>query len=435
MFERLKAMLVKEFIQVLRDPKMRIIIFLIPVFQTIVFGYAVNTDVKDIKTAVYDLDNSPESRDLIARFAGSGYFRIVEYVYGDKRVEELIDKGTVKAVLRMNRGFGAELGAGRVAPLQILLDGTDSNTAGIVLTYAGMIAASYNDRIRLDQAARAFGPSFRVGGVEMESRAWFNENLESRNFYVPAVIANIVFIITMLLSSMAVVREKEIGTMEQIIVTPIRRSEFILGKTVPFILIGFIDVALITLVAAFWFDVPIRGSIPLLFGATALFLMSSLGIRTPDIHHQQDPAAGHDERILLHLPGHAPFRVRLPHRKHAGSRVQWLTFLNPLRYYLVIIRGIFLKGVGFGILWQQFLALLLLGTSDPQLCREPLQEDPLARLFTPPPVYSLDREGLFMFNQAGLTGLGNRQREVFPKELGAVAQNFLQQAVRAEEYT
>jgi ABC-2 type transport system permease protein len=362
MFERLKSMLVKEFIQVLRDPKMRIIIFILPVFQTIVFGYAVNTDVKDIKTAVYDLDNSPESRDLTARFAGSGYFRIVEYVYSDKRVEELIDKGTVKAVLRMNRGFGAELGAGRVAPLQILLDGTDSNTAGIVLTYAGKIATSYNDRIRLDQAARTFGPAFRVGGVEMESRAWFNENLESRNFYVPAVIANIVFIITMLLSSMAVVREKEIGTMEQIIVTPIRRSEFILGKTVPFILIGFIDVALITLVAAFWFDVPIRGSISLLFGATALFLMSSLGfgllISTISRTQQQAMMSAFFFIFPAMLLSGFAFPI-----ENMPDPVQWLTFLNPLRYYLVIIRGIFLKGIGFGILWHQFLALLLLGTT------------------------------------------------------------------------
>jgi ABC-2 type transport system permease protein len=361
MFERLKSMLIKEFIQVLRDPKMRFIIFVIPVFQTVVFGYAVNTDVRDIKTAVYDLDNSPESRDLTARFAGSGYFQIAEHVYRDKRVEELIDQGIVKAILRMNRGFGAELGAGRVAPLQIILDGTDSNTAGIVLNYAGKIAADFNEKIRLNQAERAFGSSYRIGGVEMESRTWFNENLESRNFYVPAVIANIVFIITMLLSSMAVVREKEIGTMEQVIVTPIRRSEFILGKTVPFILIGFIDVALITLVAAFWFDVPIRGSIPLLFGATALFLMSSLGfgllISTVSRTQQQAMMSAFFFIFPAMLLSGFAFPI-----ENMPDPVQWLTFLNPLRYYLVIIRGIFLKGVGLGILWEQFFALFLLGT-------------------------------------------------------------------------
>jgi ABC-2 type transport system permease protein len=360
MFERLKAMLVKEFIQVLRDPRMRFIIFIIPIFQTVVFGYAVNTDVKDVKTAVYDLDNSPESRDLTARFAGSGYFRIVEYINREQRVGELMDRGRIKAILRMNKGFGEALRSGGEAPLQMILDGTDSNTAGIALNYAGRIAARYNDRVRMEQAARTFGPAYRVGGVETESRSWFNENLESRNFYVPAVIANIVFIITMLLSSMAIVREKEIGTMEQIIVTPIRRSEFILGKTVPFILIGFIDVALITLVAAFWFQVPIRGSIPLLFGATALFLMSSLGIGLLISTISKTQQQAMMSAFFFIFPAMLLSGFAFP-IENMPETVQWLTLLNPLRYYLVIIRGIFLKGIGIGILWQQFLALFALG--------------------------------------------------------------------------
>ncbi len=360
MFERLKSMLIKEFIQVFRDPPMRFILFVVPMFQTVVFGYAVNTDVRDIRTAVYDLDNSPESRDLAARFAGSGYFRIIEYVNGEARVRELIDRSRVKAVLRMNRGFGEALAAGRDAPLQIILDGSDSNTAGIVLNYAGRIAAGYNDGVRAEQAARAFGGGVRVGGVELRSRAWFNENLESRNFYVPAVIASIVFIITMLLSSMAVVRETEIGTMEQIIVTPIRRSEFILGKTVPFVLIGFMDVALIILVAVFWFQIPIRGSVPLLFGATALFLMSSLGfgllISTMCRTQQQAMMSAFFFIFPAMLLSGFAFPI-----ENMPEPVQWFTYGNPLRYYMVIIRGIFLKGVGLDILWPQFLALLVLG--------------------------------------------------------------------------
>lgn len=360
MLERLKSMLIKEFIQVFRDPRMRFIIFIVPLFQTVVFGYAVNTDVRDIRTAVYDLDNTPESRDLAARFAGSGYFRIVEYVHGDGRVRELIDRGAVKAVLRMNRGFGGTLRAGREAPVQLILDGTDSNTAGIVLAYAAKIAARCNDRLWIEQAARRFGPAFRAGGVELESRAWFNENLESRNFYVPAVIANIVFIITMLLSSMAVVREKEIGTMEQIIVTPIRKGEFILGKTVPFVIIGFIDVALILLLAAFWFRVPVRGSIPLLFGATGLFLMSSLGfgllISTLSRTQQQAMMSAFFFIFPAMLLSGFAFPI-----ENMPKPAQWLTYIDPLRYYLVIIRGIFLKGVGVGILWPQFLALFILG--------------------------------------------------------------------------
>ncbi|HET6421655.1 MAG TPA: ABC transporter permease [Geobacteraceae bacterium] len=360
MFERLKSMLIKEFIQVFRDPRMRFVILLVPVFQTIVFGYAVNTDVRHVGTAVFDLDNSTESRDLTARFVKSGYFDIVEYVYRDSRAKELIDRGKVKVVLKMDRGFADALRAGRSAPLQIILDGTDSNTAGIALGYAGRIAASYNDLIRLEQNARSSGPAPRAGGVELESRAWFNENLESRNFYVPAVIANIVFIITILLSGMAVVREKEMGTMEQIIVTPIRRSEFILGKTVPFILIGFIDVAIITAVAAFWFQVPLRGSIPLLFAATGLFLMSSLGfgllISTISRTQQQAMMSAFFFIFPAMLLSGFAFPI-----ENMPAVVQWLTFLDPLRYFLVIIRGVFLKGVGAEILWPQFLALFLLG--------------------------------------------------------------------------
>ncbi len=360
MLRRIYHILIKEFLQALRDPRMRFVIFLVPVFQTVIFGYAVNTDVQHVRMAIYDLDNTPESRDLTARFLKSGYFDLVEFVYRDNRALELIDRSRVKAILRMDRGFGGALRSGRASPVQIILDGTDSNTAGIVLNYAGRIVASYNEHLQLVQTVRVSGLPVRFGGIDLRSRAWFNENLESRNFYVPAVIANIVLIITMLLSSMAVVREKEIGTIEQIIVTPIRRGEFILGKTVPFILIGFIDVALITLLAAFWFNIPFRGSIPLLFVATALFLMSSLGIGLliSTISRTQQQAMM--SAFFFIFPAMLLSGFAFPIENMPES-VQWLTYLNPLRYYLVIIRGIFLKGIGISILWQQFLALFLLG--------------------------------------------------------------------------
>jgi ABC-2 type transport system permease protein len=360
MFERLRAMLVKEFIQALRDPRMRFILFVIPVFQTVVFGYAVNTDVRHVKTAVYDLDNSPESRDLTAQLVRSGYFEVTEYVHHNDRVRELMDRGIVKAVVGMNRGFGESLRAGRPAPLQVILDGTDSNTAGIVLNYLAKITTRYGDRLRVAQTARRAGPQTVSGGVKLNSRAWFNENLESRNFYVPAVIANIVLIITMLLSSMAVVREKEIGTMEQIIVTPISRTEFILGKTFPFVIIGFLDVALITAIAFFWFDVPIRGSLTLLFGATALFLMSSLGfgLFISTISHTQQQAMMSAFFFIFPAMLLSGFAFPIENMPEA---VQWLTLLNPLRYYIVIIRAVFLKGVGLDILWQQLAALAIVG--------------------------------------------------------------------------
>ena len=362
MFERLKAMLVKEFIQVLRDPRMRFVVFVIPIVQTIIFGYAVNTDVRNVATAIYDLDNSSQSRELADRFLKSGYFDLQERVYDEARARELIDRGEVKAVLRMNHGFGEQLAGGRGAAVQLILDGTDSNTAGIALNYAARIVGTYSSNLQMEAATRAAGHQIPFRGVELASRAWYNENLESRNFFVPAIITNIVFIITMLLSSMAVVREKEIGTIEQVIVTPISKGEFILGKTIPFVLIGYIDVVLISLVAVFWFEVPLRGSVLLLFGATALFLMSSLGIGLliSTVSRTQQQAMMSAFFVIfpaMLLSGFAFPMESMP------QVVQWITCLNPMRFFLVIIRAIFQKGVGFDILWPQFLALLILGAT------------------------------------------------------------------------
>ena len=362
MLERLKAMLVKEFVQVLRDPRMRFVVLVIPVVQTIIFGYAVSTDVRDVATAIYDLDNSSRSRELADRFIKSGYFDLQERVYDEARARELIDRGEVKALLRMNHGFGEQLAGGRGATVQLILDGTDSNTAGIALNYASRIVAGYGAELQLQAASRAAGRQIPIRGVELTSRAWYNENLESRNFFVPAIITNIVFIITMLLSSMAVVREKEIGTIEQVIVTPIGKGEFILGKTVPFILIGYINVILISVVAVFWFEVPLRGSLLLLFGATALFLMSSLGIglliSTVSRTQQQAMMSAFFVIFPAMLLSGFAFPIESMPRL-----VQWITYLNPMRFFLVIIRAIFQKGVGIEILWPQLMALFIIGVT------------------------------------------------------------------------
>jgi ABC-2 type transport system permease protein len=360
--ERLKAMLRKEFIQVLRDPRMRFVVFVIPIVQTIIFGYAVNTDVRDVDLAVYDLDNSSQSRELADRFVKSGYFQLHEHVYHEARARELIDRGEVKALLRMNHGFGEDLAAGRGAAVQLILDGTDSNTAGIALNYAARIVASYSGKVQMDALRRRAGRQAQIQGVDLASRAWYNPNLESRNFFVPAVITNIVFIITMLLSSMAVVREKEIGTIEQVIVTPIGKGEFILGKTVPFILIGFINVAIISFVAVFWFDVPLRGSILLMFGATALFLMSSLGIGLliSTVSRTQQQAMMSAFFVIFPAMLLSGFAFPIDSMPPA---IQWVTYINPMRFFLVIVRAIFQKGVGIAILWPQLLALLIIGVT------------------------------------------------------------------------
>lgn len=360
MLERIKHILIKEFIQIFRDPKMKGVIFLTPIIQVLVFGYAVTTDVKQIATAVYDLDNSVVSRELVSRFVNSGYFDIVEYIESEGRDQYLIDRGKVRAVLRMNKGFGEDLRAGRTAQLQVIVDGTDSNTAGIMLDYSARIVGQFSQKILITRFTRLKGHALKPGRVEMQTRAWFNENLESRNFYVPGTIAIIVMLITLMLTSMAVVREKEIGTMEQIMVTPITQTEFILGKTVPFALIGIADVVMITLLGVFWFEVPIRGSLLLLFVATILYLMTTLGVGLliSTISHTQQEAMM--STFFFYFPAVLLSGFMFP-IANMPVVVQLFTYLNPLRYFLVIIRGIFLKGVGPDILWPQMAALSAMG--------------------------------------------------------------------------
>jgi len=360
MFDRLRAMLIKEFIQVFRDPRMRFVLFVIPALQTVIFGYAVNMDVKNIPTAILDRDNSAESRDLVAIMGSSGYFKTVARIEHYDQAGALLDRGTVRVALVINHGFAEDLHAGRASAVQVLLDGSDSNTAGVISGYLGRLAIAYNSRLQADYAARHAGMPARFGRVELVSRAWFNDNLESPPFYVPAVITNILFVITMLLSSLAIVREKEIGTIEQVIVTPIRKGEFILGKTLPFVLIGYIDVALISGVGALVFDAPVRGSLWLLFLATTLFLMSSLGagllISTVSQTQQQAMMTA----FFIIFPAMLLSGFAFP-IENMPEPAQWLTLLNPLRYYMVIIRGIFLKGIGIEILWPQLAALGGLG--------------------------------------------------------------------------
>ena len=360
MLERLKHMLIKELLQALRNPMTKGILFVMPMVQLVVFGYAASTDVRDIPTAVCDLDNSPTSRDLVYRFERSGYFRIVERVAGERRVGELLDRGEARAVLRLDAGFGADVLAGRGAQLQMLIDGTDSMTAAVVMAYGqGLLGQFAEERAGL-WAARHAGAARAPGGVELVSRAWFNENLESRPFYVPGVFALLIGLMTLLLTSMAVVREKELGTIEQIMVSPIRPVEFILGKTLPFALISFADVLLVLAVGVLWFEIPVRGSVALLFLCMALYVMAMLGvgllISTVSRTQQQAMVTG----FFFFMPAMLLSGFVFP-IANMPEIIQVLTYVDPMRYLITIVRGIFLKGVGAGILWPQMLALAVLG--------------------------------------------------------------------------
>jgi ABC-2 type transport system permease protein len=360
MIERLRRMLIKEFRQVFRDPRMTTIIFVAPVFQLMIFGYAASLNVRDIPTAIYDLDRTPASRALEDRFAASGYFRVVERVAGETQARDALDRGRARVLIRVNSGFGAAVGAGSPAPVQLILDGTDSITASVVVGYAAAAGGLYELDLRRRDLARPGSTRGQAAPVELATRVWYNENLESRLFFVPGVIGLIVTLITLMLTSMAIVREKEMGTIEQILVSPIRPVEFILGKTLPFLLIGLADVVLVMVVGVFWFGVPVRGNLLFLFLGMLLYVVTSLavGLLVSTVSRTQQQALM--TAFFFFMPAILLSGFVFPIH-NMPEVVQWITYLNPLRYLITIVRGVFLKGVGLDVLWPQYAALALLG--------------------------------------------------------------------------
>jgi ABC-2 type transport system permease protein len=360
MGERILTILRKEFRSIFRDPRMRMVIFGVPVIQTLIFGYAVTMDVRHVRLVIIDRDQTPASRAFVARFTGSDYFEVVARTTDGRRAAAMIDAADASAALQIDAGFEGDLRAGRTTPVQLIVDGADSNTARLVLNYSTTIASGYNNEIMLEQALRRTGRIVTAGSVDLRPRAWFNEDLESRNYFVPGVMALLVMLISLMLTSMAIVREKEVGTIEQIMVTPIRPVEFILGKCAPFIVIGFADVALVTLVGVFWFEIPIRGSFTLLLLGTAFYLLSTLGIglfiSTVSSTQQQAMMT----TFFFFFPAMLLSGFVYP-IANMPEVIQWLTLLNPLRHFLIIIRGVFLKGIGLDMLWPQLAALLAIG--------------------------------------------------------------------------
>jgi ABC-2 type transport system permease protein len=262
--------------------------------------------------------------------------------------------------LQINAGYEENVRAGRTTAVQLIVDGSDSNTARFVVNYGTQIAAAANAGLLLEQTQRRAGRAVTLGQTAIQPRAWFNADLESRNFYVPGIIAMLVMLIGLMLTSMAIVREKEAGTIEQIMVTPIRPVEFILGKCAPFVVIGFLNTALVAGIGLFWFDIPLRGSFPLLLLGTALFLLSTLGIGLFISTVSQTQQQAMMTTFFFFFPAMLFSGFIFP-IANMPAVIQWLSLLDPLRFFLVIIRGVFLKGVGIDVLWPQFAALLVLG--------------------------------------------------------------------------
>lgn len=358
MLQRLYRMLIKEFLQMLRDPRMRVVIFGIPVIQMTIMAFALTTDVTNIRMAVLDMDKTPASRELISAFTAGNYFQISASLLSQNEITPLLDRSEVRAVLQIPAGFSKDILTENTAGVQLITDGTDSNSTSIVLGYAGFIVNDYNDKM-LDKRLGRKGIRISPLQIKTESRAWYNVNQESRYYYVPSLIATMLYIFSLLLTSIGIVREKEIGTIEQVMVTPIRGIEFILGKTIPYMLTGYISMTFMLIVAYFVFGVHVRGSLPLLYGLTGIYLAGNMGIALII-----SGGASTQQQALL-----TSFLILMPSVMLSGfmfpisnmpDPVRYATFINPMRWYLDILRGIVMKDVGISVLWPAIVAQFVL---------------------------------------------------------------------------
>jgi ABC-2 type transport system permease protein len=359
---RVRCLIWKELIELRQDPRLLAIVVVAPIIQLLLLGYAATTDVRNVPIVIADADRSAASRDLTARFSSSPTFTLVDVVASPDDVDGFLDRGTAWIALGIPAGFGAALEAGRPQTVQIVADGSDSNSAGLALGYAAnLIAAAGQDLGARRPAQAAAGPAPTSGGLEPRVRVWFNPQLESRDFMIPGVLALLLLAVTTNLSSMGIVREKEIGTLEQLNVTPVRRWELIVGKLLPYGLIGIVEVVLVVSVAVLWFQVPLRGSIALLLVMSAVYLMTTLGlglfVSTLSSTQQQAMMTSTFFFLLpmVYLSGFIFPIENMP------AVIQPVTYLIPLRYFLVILRSIFLKGVGLEVLWPEALALFAWG--------------------------------------------------------------------------
>jgi ABC-2 type transport system permease protein len=369
MRQRLRRIMRKEFLQVLRDPRMRAMLFMPPLIQLLVFGYAANLDVNTARIAWMDQDHSTASRELLSEFQGSGRFLIIAEPDSDRQMQRLLDQATVDGVVRVMPGFARDVERGRTASVQVLLDGTNSNTASIVSVYAAQTIARYSSEVMMQlQRSKMVAGTMASGGamnaaaprITARSRVWFNPDLKSRNYFIPGVVVNIITLVTLMLTAMAIVREKEIGTMEQLMVTPIRPMELILGKTLPFVLVGLWDMILVMVASLVVFHIPFAGNFGLLVVCTLLFLLTSLGaglfISTISRTQQQAMMT----MGLIFQPFFMLSGFSFPIRNMPVS-MQMLTLINPVRYFMEIVRGIFLQGTGISTLWPQMVALAVFG--------------------------------------------------------------------------
>ena len=348
--QRLRFLVWKEFLELRQNPRLFGIVIVAPVIQLTMLGYAATTDVRNVPIVVADGDRTAASRALVARFQGSPNFVIAAAVTTVDEVEPYLERGDAWMAIAIPSGYARQLEAGEPVRVQVVADGTDSNSTTVALGYATSLIGGYAQELG---AAR--GDPGAV--IDARIRVWFNAQLESRFFMIPGVLALILLVVTANLASMAIVREKELGTLEQLNVTPLRRWELIVGKLLPYGLIALVDVLLVVAVAVFWFEVPLRGSFALLFALSLVYVLCTLalGLFISTISDTQQQAMMTATFFFLtpmiYLSGFVFPIENMP------AVIQPVTYLIPLRYYLVIVRGIFLKGIGLEVLWPQAAAM------------------------------------------------------------------------------
>ncbi|MFZ1612680.1 MAG: ABC transporter permease [Holophaga sp.] len=356
-FRRLGAVARKEFLHVLRDPRALGIAVVLPMVMLMIFGYALTMDLDRVPLAVWDQSRTPQSRELVGRFEGSRYFAVVTRANDYQDVTEAIDHGRVMMALILPVDFGRRVASERKTQVQVLADGSDANTTTLALSYAESIVRTYSQEILVEKAKRLTGraPSLPL---ELRARAWFNADMESRIFIVPGLIAVIMMLISALLTSLTVAREWETGTMEQLISTPVRRSELILGKLAPYFAIGMVDMLLSVLAGRFLFDVPIRGSLLLLFGVSAVYLVGALalGIFISTMAKTQ-LLASQAAFVATFLPAFllSGFMFDIG---NMPKGMQVVTYFIPARYFVTFLRGLYLKGTGLAQLWPECLLMV-----------------------------------------------------------------------------
>jgi ABC-2 type transport system permease protein len=353
----------KEFLQFKRDPKMFVIILVAPVIQLILLGYAANLDVDIVHTALLDNDKSETSREYVQKFEGSGYFKIDYYVKNYDELQDKIDKSKVILGIVIPNDFEKKINRRETAKVQAVFDGSDGNSASISAGYVQSITADFAKQIVaefMDKTGKKIKPA---GSLSAEVRVWYNPELKTRVFMVPAIVGLLLMVVTLILTSLAIVKEKEIGTLEQLIVTPIKPYQLIIGKLVPFAILGFISVIIIINAMSIIFDIAVRGSIVFLFFSTFVYILSTLGLGlfVSTISKTQQQAMMLAIFVIMlpmvYLSGFAFPIENMP------KLIQYVTYLIPLRYFMTIIRGIILKGIGFADLWQELSVLFFIGAS------------------------------------------------------------------------